>query len=117
MRLPLVAVLALVACGPPHESNIGEPHPKPPPASNRFSRQEAVARIERVSRTEVVLERAGRPIRVQVPPGTPVYVDGRMGSLAELRPGTRVVLSYDAVEGPPRANWIQVLPVPRAKEP
>lgn len=89
----------------------GEEHIKPQPSgAARLARQEAVAHVEKVGHHRVTLARPGAPLEIEFNDVTPVFVEGRVGSVADVKPGQEIRVSYDAVKGPPKANWIEVLP-------
>lgn len=106
---------ALATLGLP-KGTLGDPHVPPRSGPTELlTRQLATAPVEKVERGAVVLERPGAPLRVEVDEHTPILVGERRGSLGDLAPGEEVRVSYDAVRGPPHANWIQVLPSRRKR--
>jgi len=110
MVLPLLVLTTFGVFGLPQQ--LGNQHVEPPATTERLAGQIAVAPVREVHAHSVVLDRPGAPIEVDVNDATPICVAGHVGKLSELRAGQRVRISYDAVDGPPRANWIQVLPQP-----
>ena len=107
MLTHLVALVTIGVFGLPRQ--LGDPHVPPPPTTSRFSRQIAVAPLQSVGAHRIVLARRGAPIEVEVDANTPVFVHGQPGRLEQLHAGERVRVSYDAVNGPPRANWVELL--------
>lgn len=110
MFAPLATALVLSIFGlPPKEP--GDPKPKPQEnPTEELTHQVATSRVEEVQDDRLVLHRAGAPLEIRVEPQTPVYLGRRTGTLHDLRPGDEVRVSYDAKKGPPRANWIEVVP-------
>jgi hypothetical protein len=108
MVLP-VLTLTLAVLGLPQQQ-IGNPHIQPPVTVDRLADQQAVAQLQAVNPRSIVLVRPGAPLEIEVGENTRICAGGRRASLGQLRVGERVRVSYDAVNGPPRANWIIILP-------
>jgi hypothetical protein len=65
--------------------------------------------VVRASAEELVLRQEGGlpDLRLKVDASTPVVLDGKQASVAELREGTQVRASYGEVNGEPRATRIE----------
>jgi hypothetical protein len=65
--------------------------------------------VVRATPDELVLRQEGGlpDLRLKVDGGTPVMLDGRQASVADLREGTQVRASFDEANGEPRATRIE----------
>ena len=106
----VLAPLALGVFGLPQQ--LGKQRVQPPPVVHQLFRQVAAAPLASVDATGVVLERPGKPLRIELPPQTPITLGGRPVPRSDLHSGLVVRISYDVVDGPPKANWIEVIAPP-----
>jgi hypothetical protein len=110
MLVPLMIWLTTAPMPAPSKTPGAERVKPEPSTAARLVRQEAVAAVEKVAHHRVTLVRPGAPLEIEVNDVTPVFIEGRVGTFADVKPGQEVRVSYDAVKGPAKANWIQVLP-------
>jgi hypothetical protein len=106
----VLAPLALAVFGMPQQ--LGKQRAQPPPVVHQLFRQVAAAPLASVDASAVVLERPGKPLRIELPPQTPITRGGHPLDRSALHPGLLVRISYDVVNGPPKANWIEVIAPP-----
>lgn len=85
-----------------------------PGASGKTTRIGTVQEASANARMFLLAE-AGRAVSVQVPPGTPIWLDrsGRKksalaGAIGDLRPGRRVEVCYEDAARTGRVRWIKV---------
>jgi len=107
------ACLFLAAWGLPAQAEKVE---KPQPAAYG-SLREASGEVKEIqhARNEVTLESEGKRVVLRLHRATTIFVDGRVSTLDELKPGMEVRASYEERDGANRTQWLEATKVDRTK--
>lgn len=105
----MLAVIAIVGSG--FAKARAEPRKAGNPAGQEMGLREAKGTVKDVDKgkSQVTLGPSrGEPLILQVDRTTTIFIDGRVGRLDEVKPGTEVRAAYETRRGANRAQWIEV---------
>ena len=105
-RAWLVAV-AVAAVGLPFGASRAEEQVSAKDAGLREARG-AVNQVDKDKNRVTLRAPKGEPITLQVDKNTTIFIDGRTGTLDEIKAGADVRASYETKAGANKAQWIEV---------
>ena len=101
-------VMAAMLAGVP----IGVARADEPSTSNKeaglHEARGAVHQVDKETNRVIVEQQKGSPLTLQVDRTTTIFIDGRTGSLDEIKAGADVRASYESKQGSNKAQWIEV---------
>lgn len=68
----------------------------------------AVNQVDKDKNRVTLDEPKGAPLTLQIDKSTTIFIDGRSGTLDEIRAGAEVRASYETKAGANKAQWIEV---------
>ena len=76
----------------------------------------AVNQVDKDKNRVTVEQSKGSPLTLQVDKTTTIFIDGRTGTLDEIKAGAEVRASYETKQGANKAQWIEVNKKEKEKE-
>ena len=89
----------------------------PSQGTSSFAANQVAGRVTSVNRSskQLTIDEAGQQKEMKIPDNVTVFVNGRLGSIDDLREGQEVRAAYEERSGQKSLRWIEVKPVTNNK--
>lgn len=96
---------------PPADEKAGAPTP-PPGRTGSFASNQIVGQIKVIDKDskQLTIDQAGRPQEIKLGDNATVFLEGRLGSVEDLKEGQQVRAAYEEKAGEKTLRWIEVNP-------